>query len=575
MPSEVFVETIEFAVPALEAVPFESVLPANYPLPALKVAGSPTKRSCQSIVIENPLLRVTFLPELGGRMISLFDKRTGLECLPGHQELKSSNGGPRGLWIPQGVQWQIGETIRRGSMAEVDVQIVENEEDTAKLVIFELVSGLELSWHLWVNLPSDRAEIQFELRALNRSLREIPYQSGISVPFGVGAVSTSEGALLAYAEEAGITVHFAPGSVDAGFGDAEASWLIRKPPKGLLAPRQTDHWRFSVTPVSGLASPQAVSKSGAMEVSAASVRVQSTVRMAGSTLFLHIADGSTMEAKVDLQPEQIRHVELPEETGMPKQVLLRGRGGEDLLHWPTRGQLPKELINAREKGGPGLDLLSEPVLERLLLDVGRRPAASLAMAHLSIQRNDKESADDSLEDALLFNGDDPLAWWLKASISRDRSSGDEALELPNAHFLAPMEPLLRAEAFLSQPLDPSFEPSALVRSIAGNPEYLVECACRLLEAGLRQDAARWIQESLRHRDLTMLRLLSAWNLMHAAYLKSEAAIQVQTVDSKGIGPPYPWRTIEGQALKDLSIAFPQSHSIREFLGMFRRWAGHQ
>ena len=100
----------------------------------------------------------------------------------------------------------------------------------------------------------------------------------------------------------------------------------------------------------------------------------------------------------------------------------------------------------------------------------------------------------------MYNADDPLLWWGKAVALR-LAGEDNEQELLNAHFLAPLEPALRAESFLSQPINPDGAPSPLLASLAENPEEFIEVACLLIDCGLFDQASRWIDEALRHRDL--------------------------------------------------------------------------
>src|SRR5947209_7979645 len=84
MPADVYEDSLELTVGILEAV-----LPDNgqyvntaYPYPSLKPTGRTEKRTFRTVVLENPYLKATVVPDLGGRIIRLLDKRTRAEILP-------------------------------------------------------------------------------------------------------------------------------------------------------------------------------------------------------------------------------------------------------------------------------------------------------------------------------------------------------------------------------------------------------------------------------------------------------------------------------------------------------------
>ena len=75
MPTDAFEDALELSIGLLEAV-----APAS-PYPTLRPTGVVEPRSFRAILLENAYLRVTILPGLGGRILSIFDKRTVTEIL--------------------------------------------------------------------------------------------------------------------------------------------------------------------------------------------------------------------------------------------------------------------------------------------------------------------------------------------------------------------------------------------------------------------------------------------------------------------------------------------------------------
>ena len=142
---------------------------------------------------------------------------------------------------------------------------------------------------------------------------------------------------------------------------------------------------------------------------------------------------------------------------------------------------------------------------------------------------------------------------------------DNQAELLNAHYLAPMEPALRAESFLSHPIQPDRDPNPLLRPLAEDPSQFVEVACLLMEAGLFDQASRWIDEAVRHVDLPMLRYLMAYSLLVATKLGIEASEQMRLAGDLPFGPPFPIRPFERKVLEALRDVFPNDLRLRGYL----------
>lgn len=66
--------------------------------------------SLRAVVMENDRLKALFLPELGGRLWSLFDKRAGRELLFVNPVLRIANLAIRNAWFSGGVEWNLGHT---------------------------------------------------------------------------------------------------------------------------------------------------------------------------------------------------------------------------------------------------------------------------------------------------------------------------------------------------------------------------------------------------------------------------------------------------------------------------------
>ncbi len=568
MPTDAFEEGLDLRIGLLE-----SFAPAS-PYPRLRSLGREETRTFGAVRLENESLRVTILPGLGGRILSIFDKRTGTEILR-PAALTPREGGRRGVRVSAGVQVLLDGDDRPNDLGPVDLQI---EEPPEAVWLAESAGGTGLSFHLRVELPPERAELILEARVLNRTRRPLPYNGALALDLGeavfdgeVGYVADRRTGLRVRSDElehATYETLSPPGERGRGEGPFR---LIRSrfSEVGTLGPRQVDVWRATLTPFSGLDGLPAVSDDVAAHFDSKRVQVQVVEALPGARVLLGLADGQTLEAPADLDPMQIMEIPLEGLSADPVALAVQDAGRADRLRTgvvvggglPTGGPAPEALPD------PDVSAMDATELRRLTFSPAYRALAHLELGHRDLAGGGYAQADERLEAALLYNADDPLNWWTKAMARRLGGSEDEGPELPNAHYLAPLEPALRAEAFLAQSSSQGREPNPLVAPLADRPEALVEVACLLLEIGVRAEASRWIDEALRHRDVAMLRYLAAWSLLGGSRMEAEAANFVAAAGRLPFDPPYPWREIEQRALGELAMRFPEDGRLAEYLGL--------
>lgn len=211
--------------------------------------------------------------------------------------------------------------------------------------------------------------------------------------------------------------------------------------------------------------------------------------------------------------------------------------------------------------------MDEQALHAATFDVKSRHWAHLCLGYRKLSESDPIGAARHFEQSLLFNAEDHLAWLFKAIC--DRLAGhvdDERPELLNAHFLAPLEPGLRAESYLAAPSQVK-DKSPLLNAFEETPEAFVEVACLLLEAELWEESAKWLDEALRHADLAMLRYLLAYAYLQGSRMEVQAAEQLQVASRLDFAPPFPWRPIEKRALETLASRFPDDPKLKSMLQM--------
>ncbi len=84
-----------------------STVTGLYPFPtyaALSSADSPKPKTYRTIVLENEYLKLTYIPELGGRFFSLYDKIRKREVFYRNGVIKPSMFNPRNSWPVSGIE---------------------------------------------------------------------------------------------------------------------------------------------------------------------------------------------------------------------------------------------------------------------------------------------------------------------------------------------------------------------------------------------------------------------------------------------------------------------------------------
>lgn len=480
----------------------------------------------RTAILENDYLRVTLLPDLGGRISSLFDKRSQTELLD--QTFQFEESGNRGVDLRQGIEFDIQPHGRQNRLGPVDVLFDESEE-IARVTLAEIDGPL--SWHLIYTLMPGSAVLRIEGRVFNRSLSSVPYNPSFSnLANGKVAVLSADGE---------------PWPDGARFAA----------PRQLM-PHQLHVWGVEMVPMSNPGERLAVSSAGTVTLEGNRLRFQATAPLQGK-MYLLLGD-QTLAADIDVQPEVPFNADIP---ARPDQLAIEIDGSR-ILDWPREQfhfpAVIEQPVDLRE-----IDIREFDWLE---FDLRSRPAVKVMRAREAFRAGDWEQAHAHLEDALLVNAEDHLVWLMKAIVAR--KTGEETEDLLNAHFLAPLEPLLRMESFLSQNHQEK-EKSPLVAPIAENPDLLVEGAIFLYDLGLFEDLARWVDECLRHREVPMLRYILAATLFERADMHVDAANHLRRANETPINPPYPWRDVERRILGSLRDRHPHPR-LDELIALFDR-----
>ncbi|HVZ64599.1 MAG TPA: DUF5107 domain-containing protein [Lacunisphaera sp.] len=141
-----------------------------YPLPFYnRIAEQPVNRAWDAVTIENGLVRVTVLPELGGRIHIGQDLTNGYHFFYRQSVIKPALVGLAGPWISGGVEFNWPQHHRPATFMPVDVALEEHADGSKTIWLgdhdpLERMKGMH-----GVCLHPGRSVVELKMRAYNRT----------------------------------------------------------------------------------------------------------------------------------------------------------------------------------------------------------------------------------------------------------------------------------------------------------------------------------------------------------------------------------------------------------------------
>ncbi|MBN1851137.1 MAG: DUF5107 domain-containing protein [Pirellulales bacterium] len=125
-------------------------------------------RTYKALFLENEYLKITCLPELGGRLHSVLDKTEGKETFHLNRVIKPSMIAMRGAFISGGVEWNAGPQVHTVTiLSPVNALIGHNEDGSAFLEISNLEKSLRNRWTVRVTLHPGVASLDERICLVN------------------------------------------------------------------------------------------------------------------------------------------------------------------------------------------------------------------------------------------------------------------------------------------------------------------------------------------------------------------------------------------------------------------------
>ena len=173
----------------------------------------------KAIVLENDILRAIFLPEVGGRLVSLFHKPEQRELLFCNPVFQPANLAIRNAWFAGGIEWNIGQYGHAfTTCAPLFAAAIPGLQGEPALRLYEFERCKRLFWHIDFYLPPGSPLLIAYVRAINPSHSEtsLYWWTNIAVP------EAPDVRVLAPAQQA-VCMDFANGDVVYSYTDLPIS----------------------------------------------------------------------------------------------------------------------------------------------------------------------------------------------------------------------------------------------------------------------------------------------------------------------------------------------------------------
>ena len=141
-----------------------------YPLPVFdRIAPEMRDRSWTALHIENEYLRVTVLPELGGRIYAVVDKTTGYDLVYRNRVIKPALVGLTGPWLSGGIEFNWPQHHRPSTYMPTAWEIVEEADGSRVIWLSEHEPMTRMKGMHGVRLSPGRACLELAVRLHNRT----------------------------------------------------------------------------------------------------------------------------------------------------------------------------------------------------------------------------------------------------------------------------------------------------------------------------------------------------------------------------------------------------------------------
>lgn len=132
-----------------------------------EIASNPMEVTYRTLILENKYLRVTVLPNLGGRVYSVYDKVSNKEVFYKNSTIKFSPLAIRGAFFSGGLEFSFPVAHAPTIADPVNWDLRQNEDGSASIIIGGLEHMAGMRWTITLTLFPDRCALAQDVQLFN------------------------------------------------------------------------------------------------------------------------------------------------------------------------------------------------------------------------------------------------------------------------------------------------------------------------------------------------------------------------------------------------------------------------
>ncbi|HVN82201.1 MAG TPA: DUF5107 domain-containing protein [Terriglobia bacterium] len=126
-------------------------------------------RVWRTLNLENEYLKVTMLPDLGGRLYSCVDKTSGREMFYANPSIKYAQVAYRGAWVALGIEFNFPVSHNWVTVSPVDFAIMKNPDGSASIWVGNIDRPYGMMWRVAMTLHPGSSLLEQMVTLYNRS----------------------------------------------------------------------------------------------------------------------------------------------------------------------------------------------------------------------------------------------------------------------------------------------------------------------------------------------------------------------------------------------------------------------
>jgi tetratricopeptide (TPR) repeat protein len=121
------------------------------------------------VFLENDYVKLSILPEIGGRLFSAVDKTNDYDIFYRQHVIKPALIGMLGAWISGGIEWCVFHHHRNTTQMPVDYTLVENSDGSKTIWFGETERRHRMKWLIGITLFPGKSYIEATVKMFNRT----------------------------------------------------------------------------------------------------------------------------------------------------------------------------------------------------------------------------------------------------------------------------------------------------------------------------------------------------------------------------------------------------------------------